>query len=230
MRTEKIDLRLLIVAESYDASVSDAALFLINSGTPLALLQFTYFEVGDSKLFEVRTVLGEIPDQRGAPAEGDAVTPEEGRVNWVLASVAERLPDIARRHGWPLRYVRNKQSLPMVSTRWPTSLDRCQLVLGVASRDKLSLRLKFRHDDLPGLRKLMEHHRDEWREAFPAEFASPPYRTVYTYLAYEVPMPEMGDTSALADVVERTEKMAEAMVPLVDAYFDQREIAAELFS
>ncbi len=43
-------------------------------------------------------------------------------------------------------------------------------------------------------------------------------------------MPEMGNAGALADVVERTEKMTEAMMPLVDAYFDQREIAAELFS
>ncbi len=93
-------------------------------------------------------------------------------------------------------------------------------MLGVASRDKLSLRLKFRHDDLSGLRELMEHHRDEWREAFPAEFASPPYQTVYTYLAYEVPMPEMGNAGALADVVERTEKLAEAMVPLLDEYFE----------
>ncbi len=223
MRTEKIDLRLLIVAESYDASVSDAALFLINSGTPLALLQFTYFEVGDSKLFEVRTVLGEIPDQRGAPADGDDVTPEEGRVNWVLASVAERLPDIARRHEWTLKHVINKQSLPMVSTRWPTTLDRCQLVLGVASRDKLSLRLKFRHDDLPGLRELMEQRRDDWREQFPAEFTSPPYRTVYTYLAYEVPMPKMGNAGALAEVVERTERMTEAMMPLLDEYFAHHE-------
>ncbi len=176
-----------------------------------------------SRVFEVRSLLGEIPEQRGGHAEGDAATPEEGRVNWVLASVAERLPDIARRHGWPLRYVRNKQSLPMVSTRWPTTLDRCQLVLGVASRDKLSLRLKFRHDDLPGLRELMEQHRDEWREAFPAEFASPPYPTVYTTLTYEVPMPEMGNAGALAEVVERTERMAEAMVPLVDEYFEGRE-------
>ena len=33
-------------------------------------------------------------------------------------------------------------------------------------------------------------------------------------------MPEMMDTGSLAEVVERTEKMAEAMVPLVDEYFE----------
>ena len=67
VKSDKIDLRLLIVAESYDAKVTDAALFLINTGTPLALLQFTYFEVGGSKLFEVRTMLGQIPDQPSVP-------------------------------------------------------------------------------------------------------------------------------------------------------------------
>ena len=38
-----------------------------------------------------------------------------------------------------------------------------------------------------------------------------------------MPIPEMGDTGALADVVKRTEKMAEAIVPLLDAYFARRE-------
>lgn len=42
-RTDKIDHRLMIVAESYDPRVTDAAVYLINNGTPLALLQFTYF-------------------------------------------------------------------------------------------------------------------------------------------------------------------------------------------
>ena len=34
---------------------------------------------------------------------------------------------------------------------------------------------------------------------------------------------DMGDTDALADVVERTEKMAEAMVPLLDEYFSGQQ-------
>ena len=221
VKSDKIDHRLLIVAESYEPSVTDAAVYLINQGTPLALLQFTYFEVGDSKLFEVRTVLGEIPEQIAATAEDAPATPEEGRVNWVLASVADRLPDIAHRHGWPLRHFVRKQSLPFVSEGWPSSLDQCQLALGLASKEMLSLRLKFRHEDLPALRELVEERSDDWREQFPAEFANPPYPTVYTTLACEVPMPEMGDTGALADVIERTERMAEAMVPLVTEYFER---------
>ena len=66
---------------------------------------------------------------------------------------------------------------------------------------------------------MQDSRRDDWHEAFPAEFANPPYELVFANLGYDVPIPDMGDTSALADVVERTEKMAEAMVPLLDEYF-----------
>ena len=87
-----------------------------------------------------------------APNRGpaDTSTAEEGRVNWLLSSVSEQVPEIARRHGWSLRHVVNKQSLPIVSERWPTRLDQCQLVLTTWSRDKLSFRLKFRNKTCPG--------------------------------------------------------------------------------
>ena len=137
--------------------------------------------------------------------------------------MAERMPDIARRHGWPLRHFVRKQSMPFLSEDWPTTLDQCQLALSLGSKEMMGLRLKFRHDDLPELRKLLEDRSDGWREQFPAAFAEPPYPSVYTTLAYEVPMPEMGDTAALVQVVEQTEKLAEAMVPLLDAYFARRE-------
>lgn len=221
-RDETIDHRLVILAESYDPRVTDAALYLINNGTPLALLQFSYFQVGDSEVVEVRTALGEIPEQRGAPAGSDAGTPAEGRINWLLSSVAEQVPEIARRHGWPLRYVVNKRSLPIFSERWPTKLSQCQLVLAWWSGEKLSFRLTFRDEDLPGLREFLEERRDQWYEAFPAEFANPPYRIVYANLGYDIPMPEMGDTGALADVVDWTERMVTVMVPLVDEYFARR--------
>ena len=201
--------------------MTDPALYLINNGTPLALLQFTYFEIVDSKLFEVRTVLGEIPEQRGAPA--DTATPDQGRINWLLSSVAEQLPEIARRHAWSLRHFVRKQSLPFVSEHWPTTLDQCQLVLATWSRDKLSFRLKFRHGEVPGLRELLEGRRDRWCGDFPAEFAAPPYETLYTNLGYDVPMMDVGDTKMLADAVERTEKMAGAMVPLLEEFFAGRD-------
>ncbi len=223
MRSETIDLRLLIVAESYDPRVTDAAVFLINQGTPLALLQFTYFEVGENKLFEVRTVLGEIPDQVGGGTEAEAATPAEGYTNWLFSSMAEKLPDIARRHGLSLRHRVNKQSLPVVSDGWPTVLGDCQLRLDTYKRGVLAFSLSARKDATPGLREFLGARRDDWREAFPADLANPSYETVYANLTFTAPTPKMGDAEALADLVERTEKMVAAMVPLLDEYFERRQ-------
>ena len=109
-----------------------------------------------------------------------------------------------------------------VSEHWSTKLDQCQLVLATWSRDKLSFRLKFRHDALPGLRELLEERRDEWREGFPAEFATTPYETVYVNLTYSVPTPEVGDAQGLAEIIGRVDRMIGVMVPLVTAYFVRR--------
>ena len=40
VKPDKVDHRLLILAESYDPRVTDAAVYLINQGTPLTLLGF----------------------------------------------------------------------------------------------------------------------------------------------------------------------------------------------
>jgi hypothetical protein len=221
VQSEKIEHRLLVLAESYDPRVLDAALYLINTGTPLALLQFAYFEIDGSTLFEVRVVLGEIPDQLTGPdkVKVAAGAPDEGYTNWLFSSVAKNLPEIAKQQGWVARFRINKQSLPFVSDAWPTSFGDCQLRLDVYKKDAVSLRLSVRKDGVPGLREFLEGRRDGWADAFPAEFANPPYPTVYTELAYSVPMPKVGDAAALRDIVERTEKMAGALVSLLDEYF-----------
>jgi hypothetical protein len=46
---------------------------------------------------------------------------------------------------------------------------------------------------------------------------------VSTNLGYDVPMPEVGDTAMLTDVVERVERMAGATVPLLNEYFARRQ-------
>ena len=68
----------------------------------------------------------------------------------------------------------------------------------------------------------MKSRRDDWGEAFPAELAGPPHETVFSYLTYTVPAPEIGDARGLADVVERIEKMLAAMVPRITQYFNER--------
>ena len=222
VRSDKIDHRLLILAESYDPRVTDAALYLINTGTPLALLQFAYFEIGENRLFEVRTVLGEIPGQQaGGPETRDkSSAADEGYNNWLFSSVAKELPEIARRRGWNMRHRVNKQSLPMVSEAWPTALGDCQLRLDTFKKGSVTFSLLARKEVTPDLEDFLDGRRDEWRDEFPAQFAHPPYRIVFLNLSYYVPRPEIGDADALADIVERTEKMLAVMLPLTTDYFE----------
>ena len=226
---DKVDHRLLILAERYEPSVRDAALYLINTGTPLALLQFTYFEIGENRLFEVRTVLGEIPDQQvGGPDTRDTSSAaDEGYNNWLFSSVAKELPEIARRRGWEMRHRVNKQSLPMVSEAWPTALGDCQLRLDTFKKGAVTLSLLARKEATPGLEEFLDGRRDEWGDAFPAQFAHPPYTIVFLNLSYHVPRPEIGDAEALADIVERTEKMLAVMLPLTTDYFEEAAHADE---
>ncbi len=228
VRSEKLDHRLLILAQRYDPSVVDSALYLINNGTPLALLQFAYFEVGGTNLFEVRTVLGEIPDQptTGAAAEEQSTgTPEEGHAAWLFATVVERLPEIAERQGWSVKHKTNRQSLLLASEAWPTRIGDCRLQLDVWKKDALQLSVNVKTDAVPGLWELLGSRRDEWHDAFPGEFGNPPYPAVYSNLSYAVAMPEVGDSGAVRDVLGRMDAMARVMVPLLDEYFETREIS-----
>ena len=74
----------------------------------------------------------------------------------------------------------------------------------------------------PDLEDFLNGRRDEWGDAFPAQFAPPPYRIVFLNLSYHVPRPEIGDADALADIVERTEQMLAVMLPLTTDYFECR--------
>ena len=121
-----------------------------------------------------------------------------------------------------MRYKRNKQSLTMMSDTWPTGLGDCQLRLDTYKKGALAFSLSARKDATRGLQEFLEARRDDWREAFPAELADPPHETVNSNLTYPAPAPEIGDATGLADVVERTERMVGAMVPLITEYFDER--------
>ena len=226
VRSQKLDHRLLILAERYDPSMVDSALYLINNGTPLTLLRFTYFEVGGTNLLEVRSVLGEIPDQ---PAVGAAQPstgvgwPDEGHAAWLFSSVAESLPEMAERQGWRVKYKINKQSLPFASDSWPTALGDCHLRVDMWKKDALQLRMTMKDEAVPGLIGFLESRRNMWRDAFPAEFATPSHTTSYSNLSYGVPIPAVGDAKAIGEVADRVEAMARVMVPLLDEYFETRE-------
>lgn len=218
--------RLLILAESYDPRAFDAALYMINGGMPLALLQFTYFEVGGGAVLDVRSILGEIPEQppvgtrqaaSSAPAPAP-LQPEEGYSAWLLGSIAQWLPDFARQNDWPLRLKLNKISVPFGLETWPLSLGDLQFRVDTYRQGIVSLRFSARREAVPGLREFLEERRTEWRDAFPAEFEAPSAPTPYMNLTLDLPPPAMGDQVARAVVQEAVAAMTRALVPLLDAY------------
>lgn len=136
----------------------------------------------------------------------------------------EKLVLTERRLGRSLQFRVNKQSLPIVSDAWPTVFGDCQLRLDTYKKGMLAFSLSARKHVTPGLREFLGARQDDWREAFPADFADPSYETVYANPTFTVPTPKLGDAEALADIVEQTEKMVAAMVPLLDEYFEGRQI------
>lgn len=222
-RGEGIDHRLLVVAESYDPKLLDAATYLINRGTALTLFQFRLFEVGDGEVLEVFSVLGEIPEQRddhfGSVAVSTGDMPGEGYANWLFGSIAEALPDIAQSQSWEVECRINKQSLPFASTNWPLAFGDCQLRLDIYKRGRLSFRLSVNKRHAPGIEKYLEDRRDEWISDFPAELEKPSSESPYVTLSLEVPLPEIGDQAALRRTVEMLHAMTRSLIPLIDGFF-----------
>ena len=215
--------RLLIVAESYDPRVNDAALYLINGGMRLALLQFTLYDLVDRCVLDLSTVLGEIPAQALGPQHADAPpgAPDLGYDSWLIGSLAQELPGIATAQGWPLRFRQNKQSLPFGSETWPLGLGDCQLRADVFSKHRVALCMYFRKEAAPGLQDFIEARKPDWAGAFPATFASPTYATSFANLLRELPRPELGDAGGLQTVTNAVTAMAQALVPVVSAYFSR---------
>ncbi|MDX2142031.1 MAG: hypothetical protein SFV19_01640 [Rhodospirillaceae bacterium] len=219
VRTDKPEHRLLIVAESFDPRVTDAALYLINGGLPLSLMQFTYFESGDRAILDVRCVLGEIPDQRQAQAAMDSSSPPDGYAEWLLGSLAKDLEAFAQGRSLDLRIRLNKLTLPFGLMSWPLPLGELQLRADVYKADAVTLRLSFRKELAPGLQEFLEAKWAEWVRQFPAQFENPPYPTVFASLSRDLLRPKIGDQVALDAVARAQQDMAEALIPLINAYF-----------
>jgi len=223
VRPEQPPHRLVIVAESYDARVTDAALYLINGGLPLSLIQFTYFDAGDRSILDVRCVLGEIPRQSSTPFTQSAVATAvpDGYAEWLLGSLAKDLEALGRERNWDLRSRLNKASLPFGLATWPLPLGECQLRADLYKSSAVCLRLSFRKELAPGLLEHLEAQRGIWDSQFPGEFENPPYPTVFANLTRELPRPKFGDQDGLDQMTEAFRSMADALVPIVEAYFKQ---------
>jgi hypothetical protein len=220
-RNSKPAHRLAIVAESFNPQVTEAAVYLINQGIRLALIEFQLFKVGAETLLQVKTVLGEIPRQGVAKESIDSKgMADDGYNAWLLSSVAKSLLDIATAQGWPLRHRVNQQSLPFVSSDWPLALGDCQFRLDVFKKRFVSLRFSFRKTSAPGLQDLLDKREATWRSRFPAKFDQSDYETVYATLTLDLPRPEIGNKDQLKAILSALGNMTAALRPLVDGYFE----------
>lgn len=215
----KLAHRLMVLAESFDEQITKQALYLIGIGTPLALIQFSYFRAGEAEILQIKTALGEIPEQTQKNAIAEITARDtQGADTWLFSSVGAALPDMAVKHGWELRFKINKQSLPFSLADWPFPLGDCQMRIDSFKTGKLAFRFSFRKQSLPKLEEHMQQHHNEWAQGFPAELEQPPYETAFTTFSYEVPFPKVGDSSAIKDIIEKLDKMGAALIPVIEKY------------
>jgi hypothetical protein len=213
--------RLAIVAESFDPRARDAAVYLIDKGIPLVLVEFHLFQIGDQSLLQVRTVLGDIPRQSQGPASTPTIAagaPDDGYAAWLLASIGKQLPEIGEAQGWPLRHRVNQQSLPFNSAEWPVPLRDCHFRVDLYNRNSVSLRFSFRQPQAPHLLELLQAREADWKPSFPATLRLAD-ETPYATLTFDRPRPEMANTTQAAEVVTDVARMTGVLRPIIDEYF-----------
>ena len=88
------------------------------------------------------------------------------------------------------------------------------------------MRLHFRTEAAPGLVAFLDEHRAEWTDRFPGTLPKATYPTPNTVYTLELPRPTMGDQAGVAEVFAKVEAMAEALLPVVSAYFAQSAVSA----
>ncbi len=222
-KTGKLCHRLMVLAESFDEQIMKQASYLMGVGTPLALMQFSYFRADGAQILQMKTALGEIPEQTPLPEPEAVMRDTQGVDNWLYASVGAALPDMAVRHGWDLRYKINKQSLPFHLAEWRLPLGECQIRIDSFRAGILSFRFYFRKQTLPGLEQHMQDNQQLWEKGFPAKLEEPPYETLFTSFSYDIPFPQLGDNIAVKDIIDRLEGMSVALIPVINKYFEKHK-------
>ena len=216
--------RLAIVAEIFGPEIIDTAVYHINRGIRLALIEFRLFKAGVEAVLQMNTVLGEIPKQGAAKTLAEAKDhASEGYAAWLLSSVGEKLPEIAAELGWPLRHRINRQSIPFGSADWPLPLGECQLRVDVFKSASVSLRFSFRKASAPDLREFLEARELEWKSAFPAKFDPADPAASYLTMTLDLARPEIGNKQELNNVLGALKRMTNGLGPLVDRYFTEKE-------
>ncbi len=207
--------RLLIVAESYEPSVEDAAAYLINMGVELALLAFSYFELDGAKLFDVRVVLGELPQQSGqiqaAQAPTDSAT--DGFRNWLAGTLRDQLPKFAEARGIEIMLGRGERYVSFIPVPWPYQLGECSFGIAINTRD-VGIYFSYVNDRVPA----------DFHERVEAKVSdtSNPYDVKrlnvakqWTTLSHSLPQPELGNTEQIEKLLEEIFLLVGEMEPVV---------------
>ena len=210
------DHRLLILAETYDPSVEDAAAYLNNIGVDLTLLAFRYFELNGSKILDVRVVLGEIPEQRTTPSQPTTqaeASATDGYRNWLSRTIRDELPRHLKSQGYDVTLGRGERYLSFIPQPWPYPLGDCRFSIGINTRS-IGIYFSYLTDRTP--RELVSRMREL------VDSPNNPYDlnrlTVaeqWTTLTHTVPKPILGDTGQVERVIDEVLQMVKLIQPLV---------------
>ncbi len=208
--------RLLIVAESFEPSVEDAAAYLNNIGVRLTLLGFSYFELTGAKLFDVRVVLGEIPEQKGqkakAASSGEA-SATDGYRNWLSRTLRDELPRFAAARGVDVTLGRGKTYLSFIPQPWPYSLGDCHFGIGINARN-VGLYFSYLTARVPD-----DLHAKVREAVFDGQNPYDPDRLSVakesTTLSHSTARPELGQMEQVTAVLEETFRMVDLFAPIV---------------
>lgn len=208
--------RLLIVAETFDPSVEDAAAYLNNTGVNLTLLAFRYFELNGERLLDVRVVLGEIPEQNRAtsqPTTGGGETATDGYRNWLSRSIRNELPRLAKAKGISLNLGRGEIYFNFTPVPWPYPLGDCRFSIGINPRN-IGIYFSFLNDRVPsGLYDAIAHMVAEGSNPYDPERLN--VAEQWTTLSHSAPLPDMGSQKQVNAVLEEAFRMVDAIVPVV---------------
>lgn len=222
--------RLLIVAETIGEDVKDTANYLISEGTPLAVLEFTYFNSPNDRLIKVKNIYGEIPEQTGSDHPEVLVETGDdydGYNTWLFDIVARHIGQIEARHGWPSQARIGRQSVSWVAPNWPTRRSDLQLSITTWSHKSLKLWFWANEKHAPGIRDFMEQTRGLWKGGFPAT-SKPSARSkdVVSYVV-ELESPAVGDAEAAQSVLHAVERMIETMEPQINEFFKSHYVGPD---
>ena len=215
-KSEKPEHRLLIVAETYDPSVEDAAAYLNNTGVNLTLLAFNYFELNGERLLDIRVVLGEIPEQ-AAPAKRPIPSKEkdatDGYRNWLSRTIRDEFPRFAEARGVRVNLGRGERYLSFTPDPWPYSLGDCRFSIGL-NVQSVGIYFSYLNDRVPPV--LYEQVKAIVSDAGnPYDVARLKTADQWTTLSHSATRPKLGNMDEVNILFDEALGMVDAIAPLV---------------